>query len=148
MRANRRKYEFRVTGHGTAATVTARTRGAAVHQWRRICQPADTIDCSIHRPGATSATQLQPRTTSDDGWFDDVQVELLTQEPKPERIGPEVPPVFVPSISNSGKAEQPLAAGLHPDTAKPTPRWEWVFHSCGADGGRKPIDYGRLKGAA
>ena len=137
--ANREKFNFTLTSQGHKMTVRARTRGAAVHLFRRLCQPVAASYDTPFSPGAVPGIpQFQPRSVRSDGWWDDVQVELLDPDRQPPRLDPVPPPRFVPR-TQPGKMPEKLAAGLHPATAGDTPAWAWKPHSIGPDNGKKPI---------
>lgn len=138
MKASRRKLTYRISGFGHRLTVEARTRGAAVHQFRKAVNQNE----DQYLGGAPKGIkQIQPRP-AEDGTWPELAIEVLTPPDFPECIIQHHRPEFIPSQTKVSRQSEPLAKGLHPDTAKPTPKWGWVFHSAGNDGGRKPIMYG------
>ncbi len=145
MKLARRKRTFRVTGFGQKITVEARNAAGAVCQFRRLAQPEG---CRFLSGAPAKTKQVQPRSLEDGSW-QGLEIEVLSPSPGPVAQQPEPPmaitPACVPSASKVSKPKPPLGAGQHPGTALPTPRWEWVFHSAGAKGGRYPIDYARVK---
>ena len=140
MKPKRKKHQFRVHGFGKVVTVMARNHASAVHQFRRAVQPIQLPTCGAQ----AGVTQIQPRTLENGAW-EGIAIEPINREPRPERIEQPVPPPFVSRIEHQAKPPEPLAAGLHPDTALPTPKWEWmpVDDSANRKAG-KPIDYQRV----